>query len=388
VILTKAKLNVEGVTQMSFEKPCFVIDNDAVKAEILKLQSYGYHVVFPVKTLPNRAFLKSLRRTFDGFDITNLSELELLPQIERGRARLCAFSPVTADILALSKRLKAAAPKSVIAVQTAQQLAHRAKFHRYCLRLNPYSLVQAPNHHVSRFGFSGQSFDRLPNRLFKERRLVGISTHFGLGLLDRDIAIQFLLELKKRLTEREYEPEVLNLGGGSSRLTDHDMQFVFQVARDLFPSAEIWIEPGERVTQAAITLETEVLDVFENEGAIFCQLDISVEANLRWTRARVSTEFLTSEWPNFDERASGSPLTSSSATQVWFVGSTCSEADRWGPYYLKKSIRANSLIGRKILFHNIAGYALAWNRDFNGQHKLAIQLRSTNKRRMSQKIIG
>jgi diaminopimelate decarboxylase len=319
------------------------------------LQDIGFKIFFPVKSLPYTPFLKKIAEDVDGFDISNIAEINLLKGIT---SNLTVSSPSVSDIQALQEKKK----KALFAYQSSKQLKLVTKDAPFLVRLNPYDLVaKGIQKFPSRFGLTESL---LTPELFKRKNFRGIATHFGAGNNSSEFVINYLSELEKLCRREKIQPQILNLGGGWLGFSLSDYRFVYQAARKLFPNAELIIEDGAELTRQGISLNATICDVTSCMDDHFFTLDISFEAHLRWSSPSVTSSF-----------AEFSPATANSKSKrFWLCGGSCSESDRLGPYTMDKEITPALLIGKKISLNNVLGYSISWNTGFNGIAPLKVRI--------------
>ena len=342
--------------------PEYEISIKDMRQEIQSLKAMGFEVMLPVKSLPIAKVLTALQKELAGFEVSNLKELCQLPK--HGTHLICHSSPLDSDIHEIQRSKNSR--DIVFSLQSLLQYKKYAGQTRHLLRLNPYSFYDRDLAQRSRFGISLDQLKTLPLHQLERENCLGFATHFGWFLEDVNLITRFLAKLRQWCQKKDLNPGCINLGGGTSRLSRKDLEFIAKSAQKLFPGASIWLEPGARVSQSGISVKDKIIGSHEVGNSIFCQLNLSFEAHLRWTDPLVKADFLKSQIP----------AKTLAKKNIWFVGGTCSESDRLGPFHVSKSTKAKNLLGENVHFVNVNGYALAWNTEFNGRPPLKMKVKS------------
>ena len=319
---------------------------------------------FPVKALPTPEFLRKLAPYVDGFDVSNLTELRALEGL--GSA-LSVSSPSGAELVRLGPKLRAR--RALVSLQSTSPLELVTGKGDFLLRLNPYDFVGATSSiHPSRFGLGRRDFLSVPLPTYQRKNFYGFSTHFGLGATTSEFVVHYLSHLRRDCRRLNFSPRILNLGGGWLSFQEKDFRLVREAALKLFPAAEVWLESGAGVTQHGISAIATVLEVTRTQRDVFLHLNLSFEANLKWSK------------PNVLLPGSLGPLVPSPVNhkspgpRLWLCGNTCSESDRIGPFHFERAISFQDLGGKKITLTGLLGYSIAWDIDFNGVPKLGVRI--------------
>ena len=152
----------------------------------------------------------------------------------------------------------------------------------------------------------------------------------------------------------------INFGGGLHTLSDEDIACVFKTVREIVPShITVIFEPGHAFCRDVGFAIAKIKSVKErNHGEYIVTTDISYECNLKWSIPKYYSTNSTEGEQYVD---------------VIFYGSSCYENDFIRDCKIEVNEFKNNIQRDKlIIFHNINGYAYAWNHSFNGIPKVEI----------------
>ena len=168
-------------------------------------------------------------------------------------------------------------------------------------------------------------------------------------------------DLKKTLdaVEEKFAPYLkkmkwLNMGGGHHiTRADYDVELLTSCIRYMQEKydVEVYLEPGEAVALNAGTLLTKVLDITENGGIKNVILDTSAACHMPDVLEMPYRPPL---------RGSGEP--GEKAYTYRLGGSTCLAGDVIGDYSFDKEL----IIGKRLVFEDMAIYSMVKNNTFNG----------------------
>ncbi len=295
-------------------------------------QQYGLKILFCVKSLAHRETYSLVNTVFDGIEISN--DRELLDPAAPLKV-VNTLDEKEIDRLPLDDSY-------MISVEN-RNMFDGFRYAPYLLRLNstgwlgPDILRQA-DLKGSRFGLDE---DDVGNAMIDAAQFRGIHFHFG-RFIDhsKNIHRRFLDKLHNRFGS---DLPIIDIGGGQHRIDDLDE--IIAYAKDRFPAAEIYIEPGRWITQGCVYAETEVIRSERRADYIDLVLDLSNEIHCRWS----------------DEIQ---PLATYHGEQpVKLSGPTCFEADQYGMHHLDP---VYCEIGAHIALGGLTGYCISFNQTFNG----------------------
>jgi diaminopimelate decarboxylase len=304
----------------------FDLDNIREKIKTLKnLKTENLVIVFPVKSFPNQFFLDSTSDLFDGYDISNLNEYNLVNKLDH--KEIVSSSPVRLDSL----------PRGIS--QEVQSIRENIES-GYTIRLQVGE--------ESRFGVP-------EDELTKEFVALSSGIHFhnqkwGEKPFDliRSILNSFILRFSPPTMYR------VNIGGGYGNMTfDVYAKELEQLCRD-YPNLKFISEIGRLLVQDSGYLLGKVIDIQDVNTQKLSRVitNISKTCYLKWEL----------QGAKFNVFSLVSKSVATKYPKVSFYGPTVFEGDQLVEFTNSKKIKLNDF----IVIDNISGYGVAWNHSFNG----------------------
>jgi carboxynorspermidine decarboxylase len=194
------------------------------------------------------------------------------------------------------------------------------------------------------------------------QRLKGL--HFHTHFLEADAKPlgQALLSIEDALGDFLKDLEWINLGGGYAPQNEADVlafQDVLKRFKERFKGTII-LEPGNAIIGRAGSLQTQVIDLFERDGATIAVLDTGVH--------HLPEVFEYQKAPSVKE------ADPQGIFQVLLAGSTCLAGDLFGTYHFKQPL----LLGDTLTLENVGAYSLVKANRFNGHDLPALAIRGTS----------
>ena len=191
------------------------------------------------------------------------------------------------------------------------------------------------------------------------QRLKGL--HFHTHFLEADARPlgEALQSIQDTLGDFLKNLEWINLGGGYAPQNKADVlayQDVLKAFKEKF-KGKIILEPGNAIIGKAGSLQTEVIDLFERDGATIAVLDTGVH--------HLPEVFEYQKPPRVKESDSEGRF------QILLVGCTCLAGDLFGSYHFRQPL----LLGDTVTLENVGAYSLVKASRFNGHDLPGLAIR-------------
>lgn len=329
-------------------------------------------VLAAVKSFPAPEVLAAARSRGTGFEVSALSEYDLLPDDLTGvTVSLNAPAPDRLErYLTRGNRLLVHLDDA----QRARSLDVPVAAH-LGVRVNASALRKAagttegePRH--SRFGVDLDGLAAAAP-LFRDGCLRGIHMHDGSEQNTPEVyrgALEQLLEAVDRLG---FRPEWIDLGGGLHGVPEGAIESLLASLTRMAGDIPVLVEPGRVMSMDSGRLLARVLSVREvAPGQWLVTVNASYQCHARWQHLEWAgaPEFGATRL-SFSDEAPPVP----GCTRVSFVSATCIELDHLCVYELPVPTRPPIEVGDVVVFRDIDGYAYGWNTGFNGVPRAAVR---------------
>lgn len=340
------------------ETPFYFYDLDLLRStlETVKQGSdqYGYEVHYAVKANANARILQTIANS--GFGADCVSWGEIAAALEAGfKPGSIVFAGVGKSDMEIENALKAdifcfnceSIPEMEVINDIAGKLNKVAKI---ALRINPY--IDAHTHKYittgieeSKFGINIESLEEVVNKLddLKELKLIGIHFHVGSQILRMSVFRSLctrINELQEWFSERHFELEVINVGGGlgidyEDPENNPDFTEYFNLLNEfikLKPGQKLHMEPGRAIIGQCGTLITKVLYIKNGSNTQFAIVDAGMTDLIRPAlyQAKHKIENLTSK---------------GEITKYDVVGPICESSDTFGKLIELPETKRGDIIG-------------------------------------------
>ena len=301
---------------------------------------YDLKILFCVKSLAHAGAYEAVKHMFDGIEISNDREL------------LDSAAPLKV-VNTLDEAEIRQLPIDETYLISIDNVHMFNEFHTapYLLRLNstgwlgPEILINR-DLQGSRFGLDEGDVE---SRMVEDANFRGFHFHFG-RFIDhsQDIHRRFLDTAHNRFGT---DLAVIDIGGGQHHLDDLDA--IVEYARQKFPNAAIYIEPGRWITQGCVIAKTEVIRSTNRRNYRDLVLDLSYELHCKWSDPIYPLAEYCGDVP------------------VKLSGPTCFENDQFGFHQLDPAFCE---IGARLELGGLTGYCVSFNHTFNGIAQAAVSL--------------
>ena len=310
--------------------------------KILKNAPKNFALTFPVKSCPNKEFIRSISPFLAGFEISNKNELSLIEEIS---------SPD--QVVLISNAFKIINNNNdnnfIFDLGYLEQLHLTHSYSQLSLRVQPaLKLEQAQK---SRFGLTLEEIQEIIKDNKISSKITQVHFHIGFekttinDLLD---SIESCIELiQSQLTS----VTTINIGGGVNGLCSTDFETLFDFIKKL--PYKFILEAGRYFFKDSSYAVGKALSIRQRQDCTHILTNLSHESHLKWSWS--SKFFVLSK--------SQEPAKNISGT-IKFFGLTAYEDDCILISQVKNSLPIS--VGDYIVFDNISGYSIAWNHDFNG----------------------
>ena len=322
-------------------------------------------VLFAVKSFPSAEVLAALAAVGAGFEVSSVSEYDLLPSDLAGR-RVSLNAPEPSDLDSLIKKgnlldVHVDVPSRVNELEIPDS-------GRFVLRLShtglglPSALVGDPMRD-SRFGSSLQALDEFA-KLVDSQQDLAVHLHNGSENNSSDFYHAALSQILGAANRTGAELSSINLGGGFHQIETRDLRETLAALSSDAGESTVLIEPGNVSARGSGFLLTRAVSVRSNaSGLHHVTLDCSYESHAKWSlpiwEPTAGVDALRCPHNVIPEAEDGCEF-------VLFYGSSCYEKDLMGVYRVPATGSAPITRGDYLRFANLNGYSFAWNIGFNG----------------------
>lgn len=350
---------------MALPSPCFIVDEDLLEKNLIKLQSVeirtGCRVLMALKGFAMWAVFPQIRNYLSGTATSSLNEARLGREIFDKEVHVYAPAYTQAEFPQLLELADHVVFNSISQWNLFGDQAKNKNGVSCGLRVNPeYSEVEvdlynpaAPN---SRLG--------TPYSLLKNANLEGIDgLHFHVMCeQNSDVLVRVLAKFETQF--KDYLPGLkwVNFGGGHHiTRDDYDLDLLCKTINEFQQryNLQVIIEPGEAIALNTGFLVAEVLDLFHN-GVDIAILDVSATAHM--------PDVL--EMP-YRPEIIGAAEPNKKAHTYRLGGLTCLAGDIIGDYSFEQPLQ----IGNRIIFTDMAHYSMVKTTMFNGVNHPAMALK-------------
>ena len=357
-------------------KPKIVYDLEALENQMIFLNEAARinktHLLFTIKSFPHEKIIELAAAHFDGFEVSNLSEYDLL-STKLGNKYLSINDP-TCNIddinIYLSNDVFLMINLDTFNTETAEliKLYSQNPRMKFGLRVSHTALNIDSSHYSNRIS-SSRFGERLENVIqFIKIHNVNVGIHIHNGSEENNKYTYSLMakSVVDLLTKNSVNVNYINFGGGLHTISNESIPGVFEAVRAVVPeNIQIFFEPGHVICYQAGYAIAKIKSIKERRSNEYIvTTDISYECNLKWS----IPQYHTINQPDYEI-----PTEKTHDVDVIFYGSSCYENDfirnckidrNEFEQYIQKE--------RLIIFSNINGYAYAWNHSFNGIPKADI----------------
>jgi diaminopimelate decarboxylase len=298
-------------------------------------------LLFPVKSFPAQPVLKLAARYLHGFDVSNNVEYKLIQKFSTSSKDVWVSGPAHEVPKHKFKNRLHISLNSNGALKKFKQKEIAA------LRINASSLLSSKE--TSRFGVS-----------FAEAEKTSTSS-FALHLGQQTTRVDELMAMFSKFSELSQKRKItsVNFGGGWEHLSEADVEWMFIEIAKQSPNFQVFFEPGRWWSQDSGFIESEILDIREDESGWDVSVNASALGHLRWSR-----ELRVARFPK--------EISLSGSKQIRIFGPTCAETDLIVTVKGEISDAIKS-IGKTIRLDGVCGYSYAWNTGFNGFPAAAVK---------------
>jgi len=295
-------------------------------------QQYGLKILFCVKSLSHAETYGLVSSVFDGIEISNDREL---------------FDPAAplkvVNTLDEKEIDRLPLDDSYLVSVENRDMYDGFRYAPYLLRLNSTGwlgpdILKQNDLKGSRFGLDEDDVD---TAMIDGAQFRGIHFHFG-RFIDhsKNIHRRFLDKVHNRFGS---DIPIIDIGGGQHRIDDLDE--IIAYAKERFPNAELYIEPGRWISQGCVFADAEVIRAEKRADYVDLVLDLSNEIHCRWA----------------DEIFPRPAYHGGQTAKL--SGPTCFEADQFGVHDLDPAFCEK---GARIELGGLTGYCISLNQTFNG----------------------
>ena len=286
---------------------------------------------FALKCCSDSKFIEFILPFVDGFDVSNLNELNL---ISRFNKKISFFSPVlTTEILEKIDHTGF----SVSVEDSSFKITNAQKYYRFDFT----SLFSKKTQ--SRFGIESVELSKCTDVE---------AVHIHVREIDEYESLDFIKVIKNLLLEHP-NLKAINLGGGWHKIVGKENYVVFlSNIRKAFPSIKLRIEPGRFFSLNSGTLKSKVMKIDFKRRRIV--VDISSMLHLLWCTPSLDTS------------------DSTNRVDIIVYGSTCFEHDLVGSFSVDADWFTSLNVGDEVLFSGLSTYTLQRQCAFNGIEKLSV----------------
>ena len=294
----------------------------------------GIKICFSVKSFPREEFLNSISEDISGWDVASLREFRLIEKNLRPHHSIWITNSHEDFV---NEAIESKCPVFFTLDKTfdVQKLPKNINLG---IRLDPYSLLGKGH---SRFGFLISDLKSLSLDKFSY-----IHTHLPGEFSDKELEV--VCTKIKELLPLFSNVRQLNLGGG---LRSDNLSFISNL-KALFPGVTLVLEPGRYLSESAGGAVTKILSVFKKEDDLYLLGKLSPVSHLNWAKDMTFTVLPQGEGSTYSYK------------RLIYVSANAYEADQI--ILEDKSGKRSISVGDYIIFDNISGYSVAWNRSFNG----------------------
>lgn len=325
-------------------------------AIVREAQNFGIKILHPVKSLAAPPVLKALATAGCGFDVSNLNEMQhVLAHIVGERTISMSSVALSAhEMVSLADACHAGRLQYVNLDSYGQMREWvRRGYGDVGARVNVNTAgwpSGAPVRAVSRFGVTYEQLgEAVQNASAAGSRITAL--HFQ-NASEQNTARSYC-EALRRLSNLVpvLAPDVraINLGGGQRMSSISEWRTLFGMLREINGEHEIFLEPGQAMTQNLVELHSTILDIKVTSIAIFVVLSIGTESR-RWTQPRMPV------W---------GPHPAAPSAPYVVVGPSCFEQDYLGRVDPQGGHEPPQ-IGDECILSGMNGYAVQLKNEFNG----------------------
>ncbi len=342
----------------TYRSPVLLFDLDLVKSRIAHAKSlelkYNCRFLFAVKACSRLDILSLFAESGVGFDVSNSFELALVEQclgMTGVQSLLVSATGPTADTVR-----QTSLPEFLINADCKDQLQilTRSKPDNMMLGLRVSTQPAAYGHpaDTTRFGFTPSSAEEILRSALGQSIRCLHSHRSGPKFRTDVTSIGQTLSRLSQCTDRTIQ--YINLGGGSDRLTPHDLVKILEELRAEIPTTTtIVFEFGSYwFAGGGVALGSIVNKKRLANDKIAVTIDVSRDCHLRWSEPR----FL------FTSAIRARTI------EAHLFGPTCYEADYFGIARIPADQTGEPLVqpGDLLLVRNVDIYSVNWNTSFNG----------------------
>jgi carboxynorspermidine decarboxylase len=342
------------------ETPAFVVDEGALAAALDRLarvrEACGSRVLYALKPLTCPFVLEAMRGRVDGFAASSVFEARLARSVlgDRGVVHITTPGFRPAEIAALDTLCDRVAFNSLGQLERLGPSLTGAD--KTGLRVNPQvSLVEDPRYDPcrphSKLGVPLKALRKAlrhaPGRLEGVR---GILIHTNCDAVGFRPLLRTVRHVVRSLRAWLGGLAWANLGGGYLLEDSADLAPLSEAVARLREAgvAEVCIEPGASTVRRAVSLVSEVIDLFRSGGRTVAVLDTSIN------HLPEAFEY------QFEPDVEGH--TDEGRHEYILAGSTCLAGDVFGEYAFEAPLR----LGDRVVLPNLGAYALVKMHMFNG----------------------
>jgi len=335
--------------------PVFVLESSKLKSNLLAIKSLSKehsNVVwlYTLKAFDKQEGLDIIDKEFDGFSVGNLKEYQ---KIDRYTSITHTYAPVfyPHEVLSLAKNSDTMSFNSISQYDKYAKIC--SEFTSVGVRINPNLAIKQPPYCDANSSHLGINSDIFLSSIEKFALVDGL--HFHIFCHQQVEAFLQLLNYIE-LTYKDILPKLkwLNFGGGlnfgdksfeKARFTKAIDDFIKK-----FPHLRLYLEPASSVLNGCGYLETEVMDIINQDSKTIAILNTSIE-----------TQMLDVAITKVKPKVRNT-LQIKSAYLYTLAGMSCIAGDIIGDYYFKQELR----VGDRVVFEDMIGYTLVKQTSFNG----------------------
>lgn len=327
-------------------------------AQISKRRSA--HFLHSVKSTHQDELLKISSQYLSGFDISNISEYQRLPE-DLSNKIVFFTSPVVTEELSLLKRKNNSLCLIVDGIEQAKLIESLNNQDKFGIRLNTSDLLDKNGYSgddfykESRFGYKLEDFDFISSLILTHKeKFAGFHLHHGCESNSVELCLALAKESVKLFDELGIQEGFLDFGGGYHNLSFEQLDNLICQLRQLLPNkVRIIFEPGRSISEDCLFAIARVNQTRNRGRYLECILDLSKECHLKWSQPKFIDKY--------ESTKRGQEI-------VRFYGPTCYEGDYFGEYHLMRNekIGPRFIVGDLVLFAGLTTYSEAWSGSFNG----------------------
>ena len=332
-------------------------------------------LLFAVKSFPNPHVLRLAAEVGVGFEVSSLSEYDLLPEdlegltVSLNPAGPCDPRPFTTRRNRLHVNLNwvttGKLPSPGDGCELSLRLCHTD------LELDEWNLEEE---RPSRFGVTEKIFVKNGD-LFRSGVMRGVHLHNGSEVNTTGFYISAIRRVLSLAHQHDIPVQFINLGGGFHPIPDRDL-FTLLTQLDLEAAGvRLFAEPGHVLCRNAGYLICKAIDVRSIDGSRYhVILDTSYECHCKWSIPlwHPHSGLVAQRYPHNQV-----PTPEPGFDFVMFAGSSCYERDLMGVYRISTSRKFPIEVDDIVIFKNLNGYSYAWNTSFNGIPEARLRLVET-----------